>query len=211
MTRAESNKISEHHSVISLLKLFIICSIIFSIFVIVQYYEFQPSKCTWRKLRANQEIKLCPIRPPNLVGSYDPDVTSESLESVEDRLKTVIKAGGHYKPPDCVARDRVAVIIPCRGKDRERHIPVLMKNLHPMMVRQQLDYQIFIVFQTSGYRFNKGAVLNAGFLEAMKVRRWDCIVFHDVDLIAMDDRNMYDCPRTNPRHLAVDVDKFNYT
>lgn len=211
MTRIEGNKVSEHQSAITLIKLFFIFSITFSVFVIVQYYEFQPSKCAWRKLRPVHEIKLCPIRPPHLVGSYDPDVTSESMESVDDRLRSVIKMGGQYKPPDCVARDRVAVIVPCRGKDRERHIPILMKNLHPMMVRQQLDYQIFIVFQTPGYRFNKGAILNAGFLEAMKVRRWDCIVFHDVDTIPMDDRNMYDCPRANPRHLAVDLDKFNYT
>lgn len=212
MTRADANKInSEHNSVITLLKLFFLFSFTFLIFVIVQYYEFQPSKCSWRKLRTNQETKLCPIRPPNLVGSFDPDITSESMESVEDRLKGVIRTGGQYKPPNCVARDRVAVIVPCRGQERERHIPILLKNLHPMMVRQQLDYQIFIVFQTPGYLFNKGAILNAGYLEAMKVRRWDCVIFHDVDTIPTNDQNMYDCPRANVRHLAVDVDKFNYT
>lgn len=211
MTRIEANKISDFQPVITFQKLFIIFIITFSIFIVLQHYEFQPSKCSWKKLNANQKFKLCPIRPPNLIGAYDPDVTSESMDNVENRLKNGIMTGGYHKPSDCVARDRVAVIVPCRGKDRERHIPVLMKNLHPMMIRQQLEYQIFVVFQTPGSLFNKGALLNAGFLEVMKIRQWDCIIFHDVDTIPMDDRNMYDCPRANPRHLAVDVDKFNFT
>lgn len=204
-----ANKISVLPSVFTILKLFVIFSITFSLFIIVQYYGFQPSN--WKTLDVNQEINFCPMRPPDLMGPFDPDVTSESMESIDERLKSDVKPGGYYKPTDCTARYRVAVLVPCRGKELEKLIPVLMKNLHPMMMRQQLEYQIFIVSQTHGHRFNKGAVLNAGFLEAMKIRHWDCVIFHDVDTIPMDDRNLYDCPRANPRHLSVDIDKFNFT
>ena len=34
-------------------------------------------------------------------------------------------------------------------------------------------------------------------------------VFHDVDLLPEDDRNLYSCP-DQPRHMSVAVDKFQY-
>lgn len=59
--------------------------------------------------------------------------------------------------------------------------------------------------------FNKGVLLNAGAREALQdAKDYECLVFHDVDLIPEDDRNLYSCP-TLPRHMSVAVDKFNYT
>lgn len=52
--------------------------------------------------------------------------------------------------------------------------------------------------------------MNAGVREALKENDYHCFVFHDVDLIPEDDRNMYSCPLV-PRHLSVAVDKFNYS
>lgn len=204
MSQTEVKTLADFQTVITIRKLFIVFLVTFSIFLVFQFYEFQPSKCSWRKLNANLkfESELCPIRPPNLIGSFHPDINNMALESLEKQFAgSAVKSGGYYKPPDCIARDRVAIVIPCRGEERERHIPILLKNLHPMLMRQQLEYQVFIVFQTPEFLFNKGALLNAGFLEAMKIRQWDCIIFHDVDTIPMDDRNMYDCPRANIRHL----------
>ena len=51
--------------------------------------------------------------------------------------------------------------------------------------------------------------MNAGYLEAKKVFHFDCIVFHDVDMIPEDDRNFYSCINS-PRHVAPYVDKFKY-
>ena len=34
-------------------------------------------------------------------------------------------------------------------------------------------------------------------------------MFHDVDLLVEDDRNLYSCP-AQPRHMSVAVDKFHY-
>lgn len=51
--------------------------------------------------------------------------------------------------------------------------------------------------------------MNVGSVEALKEREFDCFIFHDVDLLPEDDRNLYTCPE-QPRHMSVAVDKFKY-
>ena len=51
--------------------------------------------------------------------------------------------------------------------------------------------------------------MNVGFVEAMADFNWTCAIFHDVDLLPEDDRNLYTCPQ-QPRHMSVAVDKFSY-
>ena len=51
--------------------------------------------------------------------------------------------------------------------------------------------------------------MNAGFLEARKSFQFDCVVFHDVDMIPEDDRNFYSCMHS-PRHVAPYVSTFGY-
>lgn len=205
----ESKKMTEFQSVITSKKLSIILILILA-FVIVFVYYSPPSMRFWKKRTESQELQQCPVRPPDLFGPFKPDVANETLDCIDTRFTNLVESGGYYKPTDCIARNRVAILITCRGDEYERNAAILLKNLHRMLKRQQLEYQIFIVFQTSGFRFNKGALLNVGFIEAMKQRQFDCFIFHDADIIPMDDRNLYDCPRVNPRHLAAAVDKNEY-
>jgi len=69
--------------------------------------------------------------------------------------------------------------------------------------------------------FSKTSIMNVGFLEARKHANFDCYVFHDVDLLPIDDRNFYACSgirvlqnisvtREGPKHLAAYIDKWNY-
>ena len=51
--------------------------------------------------------------------------------------------------------------------------------------------------------------MNIGFLEAHKLIDFDCIIFHDVDMMPADDRAPYTC-FTSPLHLGVYVDKYDY-
>ena len=49
-------------------------------------------------------------------------------------------------------------------------------------------------------------------MEALKDNPdWECFIFHDVDLMPEDDRNLYTCPVLQPRHMSVAVDTMNYT
>ena len=52
--------------------------------------------------------------------------------------------------------------------------------------------------------------MNIGFMEAMKLEQFDCVIFHDVDLLPQNDRNMYTCPDESVRHMSAYIDKFNY-
>ncbi|CAO1437125.1 unnamed protein product [Diamesa hyperborea] len=152
-------------------------------------------------------LNQCPIQPPNLEGPIEVDVGPEFLENVEKRLAPLMQLGGRFKPKDCRARDRVAVVVPFR--DRKQHLPILLKNLHPFLMKQQIDYGIFLVEQTNDGSFNRAKLMNVGFVEALKLYEWDCFVFHDVDLLPMDDRNLYNCP-SQPRHMSVAVDTFGF-
>jgi len=51
--------------------------------------------------------------------------------------------------------------------------------------------------------------MNVAFTEVMRRGRWDCIVFHDVDMVPENDRNIYECMR-QPRHLSPGVDVLRY-
>lgn len=167
--------------------------------------QYQSSRY-WNKPE-NQQLYSCPRVPPQLLGPFKPDTAPETLETLDIRFENLLEVGGYSKPEDCIARSRVAIVITCRGPEYEKNALILLKNLHRMLRRQQLEYQIFVIFQTPGFRFNKGALFNVGVVEALKQQQqFDCFVFHDADILPMDDRNLYDCPRVNPRHLAAAVD-----
>ncbi|XP_011302326.1 beta-1,4-N-acetylgalactosaminyltransferase bre-4 [Fopius arisanus] len=148
----------------------------------------------------------CPLIPPNLVGPLTVTKNPPELSVIESTL-TEVKQGGRGWPSDCNSRHRVAIIIPYR--DRPQHLQTLLYNLHPMLLRQQVDYQIFIVEQEGTGQFNRAMLMNVGYVEALKEREFDCFIFHDVDLLPENDRNLYTCPE-QPRHMSVAIDKFKY-
>ena len=153
-------------------------------------------------------LPLCPETPPNLVGKLnlgdeDDDVDLDELVT----NYTWVNEGGHYRPTGCTPRNKIAIIVPHRN--REPHLRQFLKFIHPIMMRQQADYTVFVVQQDGNEIFNKAKLLNIGFKEALKVDNFNCFIFHDVDLLAEDDRNLYRCADV-PRHLSVGIDKWDY-
>lgn len=118
-----------------------------------------------------------------------------------------LKAGGRYAPPNCQARNRVAIVVPYRA--RAEHLLLFLQHMHRFLRKQQIDYTMFIVEQDGGDPFNRAMLMNVGFQEALRIRDFDCFIFHDVDLLPEDDRNLYTCPE-QPRHMSVAVDVFKY-
>ena len=118
-----------------------------------------------------------------------------------------VLAGGEGSPASCSTRHNVAIIVPYR--DRATQLAVFLRHIHPFLQRQDLHYRVYIINQVDQHLFNRAMLMNVGFTEAMKDFSWDCCIFHDVDLLPEDDRNLYTCP-TQPRHMSVAVDKFKY-
>ncbi len=52
-------------------------------------------------------------------------------------------------------------------------------------------------------------LMNIGFVEAGRLYDNQCYIFHDVDLLPEDDRNLYYCP-SQPTHMSAAVDTFAY-
>lgn len=71
------------------------------------------------------------------------------------------------------------------------------------------DLLFFFVFQLGEDTFNRAKLLNVGYTEALKDAEYNCFIFSDVDLIPMDDRNLYHC-YDQPRHFAIAMDKFGF-
>ncbi|XP_014814697.1 PREDICTED: beta-1,4-galactosyltransferase 1-like [Calidris pugnax] len=149
----------------------------------------------------------CPDPSPLLVGALRVEFSQPvNLEEVA-RINPEVKTGGRFAPKDCIALQKVAIIIPFRN--REEHLKYWLYYLHPVLQRQQLDYGVYVINQDGEEEFNRAKLMNIGFAEALKEYDYDCFVFSDVDLIPMDDRNTYKC-YSQPRHLSVSVDKFGF-
>ncbi|XP_077351788.1 beta-1,4-galactosyltransferase 3-like isoform X4 [Festucalex cinctus] len=151
-------------------------------------------------------LAACQLASPLLVGRRPVNRTSSPPSFQE--MSARVQSGGLYRPPDCESRHHVAVVVPYRR--RLTHLRALLRHLHPFLQRQQIHYRIYVVEQWGNGTFNKGRLLNAGVGEVLRDADWGCLLIHDVDLLAEDDRNTYACDRCNPTHLAVAIDKFHY-
>ncbi len=67
-----------------------------------------------------------------------------------------------------------------------------------------------ISFQEKSLIFNKATIMNIGFEQVSRLGDFDCYIFHDVDMIPEDDRNLYTCSNQYVKHLGAYCDKFDY-
>ncbi|XP_044740350.1 beta-1,4-N-acetylgalactosaminyltransferase bre-4 [Chrysoperla carnea] len=152
-------------------------------------------------------IPNCPIVSPDLEGPIQVNKTISKINELEAQFGSWLQPGGAYAPTNCVSQSVVAVIVPYR--DRAENLLLFLAHMHPFLKKQQLDYAIYIIEQDGTGPFNRAMLMNVGFTEALKHRQYQCFIFHDVDLLPEDDRNLYNCPE-QPRHMSVAVDIFKY-
>jgi hypothetical protein len=154
----------------------------------------------------NKRIKISKIKDKRITVN----TKATNLKEIESNLANIsIKLGGEWSPTTCQARSRVALIVPYRNREANLHI--FIRHMHPFLSKQLIDYAIYIVEPLANLTFNRGLLMNIGFLESLKVSNdhWQCFMFHDVDLVPEDERNIYSCPET-PRHMSSTMSTFNY-
>ena len=126
-------------------------------------------------------------------------VHSQYSSKISDSDQYHCKAGGFCSPSTSESLPLVAVVVPYR--DREDQLHMFLGHMHSFLQRQGLSYAIIVVEQMSESSFNRAKLLNIGFHE-IKTRfpECGCFIFHDVDLLPVNDENIYVCLE-RPRHM----------
>ncbi|CAH8490919.1 unnamed protein product [Dicrocoelium dendriticum] len=113
-----------------------------------------------------------------------------------------------WSPAECQPDQTVAIIIPYRN--REIHLRLLVDHITPMLRRQLTKYTMFVIEQVGETRFNRAALFNVAFIQSNKMADFDCFIFHDVDLLPMQDNLPYRCKQSGPVHLSAAMNKFAF-
>lgn len=78
---------------------------------------------------------------------------------------------------------RLAIIVPFRN--RHEHLVEFERVVGNYFFDKDINYRIIVVEQDDAKQFNRGMLLNIGFIYAEKMR-CDYVVFHDVDMLPID-------------------------
>uniref|UniRef100_A0A2P2HZS0 Beta-1,4-N-acetylgalactosaminyltransferase n=1 Tax=Hirondellea gigas TaxID=1518452 RepID=A0A2P2HZS0_9CRUS len=173
-----------------------------------------------RRDKARAGLLPCPEVSPFLKGlelepqQGDGGVSEEpwSLKMMEEFAERHgIQPGGFWQPPHCLPQHAVTVIVGQRN--RTEQLQHFLLHMHPFLARQQLQYRIIVVDQDNNEPYNRGKILNIGYMESLQVSppgpEQQCVVLHDVDLLPLNDLNLYACTNM-PRHMTVAVDTFRF-
>ena len=94
----------------------------------------------------------------------------------------------------------LAVLVPYR--DRWQQLQAFVPYMSEYLKNQKINFQIYVVHQVDNYRFNRGALLNVGYLYARE--KSDYLALHDVDLLPNNPRISYAYPKAvGPLHVAA--------
>ncbi len=95
-------------------------------------------------------------------------------------------------------RHKLGIIVPFRN--RHEQLDIFLEEITKFFLDKNIRYEIFIIEQDDAKQFNRGMLLNVGFIYAEKFK-CDYVVFHDVDMIPIDVDYSYS---DIPLHLATD-------
>ena len=113
---------------------------------------------------------------------------------------------------------KIAIIVPYRDSSpiqkRAEHLQEFISYMGPFMEKtikqfnNTASFHIFIMEQTQEHKFNRGALLNLGFIKASK-QGYNVFIFHDVDLLPGDSIASYYVKNPEiPIHIARCWDRY---
>lgn len=95
-------------------------------------------------------------------------------------------------------KKKMAVLVPYRNSFKElvQFVPLM----HMFLVSQMIPFHIFVVHQTDILRFNRGALINVGYIYVRD--NFDYAVHQDVDLVPLNSNLSYEYPIDAVFHVA---------
>jgi hypothetical protein len=107
--------------------------------------------------------------------------------------------------------DAFAIIVPFRAQSASDPRASQLLEFRAFVERTFGADKLWVVTQTPGKKFNRGMLLNVGFLQAFKSVRMTHVIFHDVDLIPSQDLVAYYTrvpPAGSPLHLGKRFERY---
>jgi hypothetical protein len=102
---------------------------------------------------------------------------------------------------------KLGVCVPYRN--REEHLKEFVPRVGKFLEERGIEYAMYFGHQVDDKLFNRGAMKNVAAEQAFK-DGCDYIVWHDIDMIPLDDHCDYSYPKDNPRHIAIHISKTDY-
>uniref|UniRef100_A0A914WQ21 Galactosyltransferase N-terminal domain-containing protein n=1 Tax=Plectus sambesii TaxID=2011161 RepID=A0A914WQ21_9BILA len=148
---------------------------------------------------------VCKEPPEFLVHNISrPPQSSISQGSLSDYIARIeaengdVEFGGRWSPHDCIPVRNVVIIVPFLGDNFQ--LWTWLRYMHPVLKRQKLHYQIFVVENqsdtTGGAVLSVGQFLNSAAEQARYKGMQDgnvCLVFHYPSILPATDDEYFDC------------------
>ena len=103
---------------------------------------------------------------------------------------------------------KLGVCVPYRN--REEHLKEFLPKLSKFLKNKGIEHSFYFAHQCDEKLFNRGAMKNIAAKHAFE-DGCDYIVWHDIDMIPLNDECDYSYPNDNPKHIAVNLSKYEYT
>lgn len=87
-------------------------------------------------------------------------------------------------------KEKLAVLIPFRDVFEE--LLIFAPYITRFLEFKKIPHHLFVLNQAGPYRFNKGALMNVGFLYTKD--KYDYLVIHDIDFLPLNKDLSYDSP-----------------
>lgn len=144
---------------------------------------------------------------PSNISSCDKINFSYDMVLFGAETENLIK--GIYKPNDCIAKEAIAILVPYRN--RATHLRIFVNYMNDFLIRQRRHFAIFFIEPIPQQRFNRGKLLNVGFEIASKMQNFTCYFLHDVDLLPLEIKRTYICPKVGTaKHWSSAIDKYGF-
>jgi xylosylprotein 4-beta-galactosyltransferase len=103
-----------------------------------------------------------------------------------------------FESPRNFTDKKLAIVVPFR--DAHQELEIFAPYMTSFLNAQQVPFHIFIVNQKDEWRFNRGALINVGYLYSKD--KFDYLAQHDIDYLPLNPKLSYKHPGDAVLHMV---------